>query len=76
MNYSRAPQITSEYLDHLKNIYHLNGSNSNTFVLIQESKNDLKIYSSFLAEVFTLTRNHELFLEHFGFIENVFIEPI
>ena len=45
----------------------------NTFVLIQESKDDLKIYSSFLGEVFTLTRNHELFLEHFGFIENVFI---
>ena len=43
--------------------------------IIQESKNDLKIYSSFLAQVSTITRNHEFFLEHFGFIENILIDP-
>ena len=34
--------------------------------------NGPKILASFLVEVSTLTKNHELFLRHFGFIENVF----
>ena len=43
--------------------------------LIQKSKYDLRIYSSFLAEVSTLTRNHELFLGPFGFIEKILTHP-
>ena len=70
---SNNPHLLPRLFGHLKLFIEFKCPSSNTYDLIQKTRNGQEICSSFLAEVFTFVRNYEHFQWHFGFIEKDFI---
>ena len=72
-NISYSKHFSLGLFEHLKHFIVLNAQKQISNDLIQKNPEWPKICASFLAEVFTFTRNHEHFQRHFGFIEKDFI---
>ena len=72
-NISNSPHLSSELFRHLRYYIAFNFPNSNTYELTPKYRNVLEMCASFLEEVLNQSKNDELFLRHFGFIENIFI---
>ena len=76
-NISNMEHFSLGLFGHFKYFIVFKCPNSNTIRFNSKIQNGLEICASFLAEVSTLTRNHELFLGTFwDLLKNILFDPI